>query len=92
MHKKRSWHFHEHLPVHGIVDFSVHNHSFKHGAFTHHKLDHSVDKREQIPTRKTQLKQRFRLARPLIAKSLISDLIYARWLDTYKDQANAPEP
>lgn len=45
------------LPVHGIVDFSVHDHGFKHWAFTHHKLDHSVDEREQIPTRKTQLKQ-----------------------------------
>lgn len=46
-----------HQPVHGIVDFSVHDHGFKHWAFTHHKLDHSVDEREQIPTRKTQLKQ-----------------------------------
>lgn len=46
-----------HWPVHGIIDFSVHDHGFKHWAFTHHKLDHSVDEREQIPTRKTQLKQ-----------------------------------
>lgn len=68
-----------HPPVHGIVDFSVHNHSFKHGAFTHHELDHSVDKREQIPTRKTQLKQRFRPVCPLTPKNLIFDLIYARW-------------
>lgn len=44
-------------PVHGIVDLSVHDHGFKHWSFTHHKLDHSVDEREQIPTRKTQLKQ-----------------------------------
>lgn len=44
-------------PVHGIVDLSVHDHGFKHWAFTHHKLDHSVDEREQIPTREAQLKQ-----------------------------------
>lgn len=44
-------------PVHGIVDLSVHDHGFKHWSFTHHKLDHSMDEREQIPTRKTQLKQ-----------------------------------
>lgn len=44
-------------PVHGIVDLSVHDHGFKHWAFTHHKLDHSVDEREQIPRREAQLRQ-----------------------------------
>lgn len=48
---------HTNIPVHGIAKLSIHDHGFEHGAFTHHKLDHSVDEREQIPRRKTQLKQ-----------------------------------
>lgn len=46
-----------HSPVERIIDFSVHDHGFKHRTLTHHKFDHSMDEREQIPTRKTQLKR-----------------------------------
>lgn len=46
-----------HWPVEWIIDLSVHDHGFKHGTLTHNKLDHSMDEREQIPTRKTQLKR-----------------------------------
>lgn len=34
----------QHLPVIWIVFLFVHYHSFKHMAFTHHKLYHPVDK------------------------------------------------
>lgn len=51
LHNKRS------TPEHRIVDFSVHNHSFKHWPFTHNKFYHSVYQGEQIPTTTTQLKK-----------------------------------
>lgn len=55
--RDRDWQRQTDVPVHGVAELSIHDHGFEHGAFTHHKLDHSVDEREQIPRRKTQLKQ-----------------------------------
>ena len=61
------------IPVHGIAELSIHDHGFEHGALTHHKLDHSVDEREQIPRRKTQLKQNgFRAVDPSSPEACLS--------------------
>lgn len=40
------------LPVIWVVFLLVHYNGFKHGAFTHHKLYHSVNKDQQIPVDK----------------------------------------
>ena len=38
-----------HLPIHRVVNFSVHYHCFKHWPFTNNKLNHSMDHHKEVP-------------------------------------------